>query len=156
MRKLTVWIITGLSAVLAAIVVWLYLIVRGEPLKPETPPLLIGAHATGGSSNGWCPPDDEDFPGSQPETGSPEIERRLAKGFPPGSSEAALVQYLHGQGFKRMAPCANDPSIRRANFFQHSGGGLFGPYPAFAVVGWKVDADGRVVWTRAEISFTGL
>jgi hypothetical protein len=65
-----------------------------------------------------------------------------------------LKRALSSQGFTDPNKCETDSSITRI-IFRQRGGGLFGPYPAFAVVAWKTDAQGRVVWTKSMIAFTG-
>ena len=88
------------------------------------------------------------------EARSPEVESRLADQFPPGTPEEDLKASLANQGFRPALACDNDPSIHRATFSQR-GGGFYGPYPAYAEVAWKVDADGKIVWTKAVVLYTG-
>jgi hypothetical protein len=124
-----------------------------ERLTPTTPPLLQGAVASSGWAGG-CPPYASELAFSSPEAHAVQVEARLARDFPAGTPEQALRTALTGQGFKPEASCDNDPTIHRARFFQ-SGGGLFGPYPALANVAWKVDADGRIIWTKADLMYVG-
>ncbi len=86
--------------------------------------------------------------------GSSDVEGRLARLFPPGTPEQDLVLALQQQGFRLSAPCESDTQIHRAVFNQ-SGGGLFGPFPVFADVVWKVDELGHIVWTKAFVAYTG-
>ncbi len=125
------------------------------PLSPPTPPLLRDATAGGGWSSGGCPPHlGDEAMAAGPEARSPEVEDRLSHQFPPGTPATALVASLVDQGFRPEAPCDNDPSIRRALFDQR-GGTFLGPAPAWARVAWKVDDQGRVVWTKADVAYTG-
>jgi hypothetical protein len=50
--------------------------------------------------------------------------------------------------------CDNDPTIHGASFGQ-GGGGFYGPYPVSAIIAWKVDQAGKVVWTKANVAYTG-
>jgi len=79
----------------------------------------------------------------------------LAAKFPAGSSSQALIAYLSRQGFGGKTACPNDGSIFRM-LFNQSGGGVFGPFPMLAVVAWKEDGQGRIVWTKGQVLFTGL
>lgn len=126
------------------------------PLKPATPALLQDATASGG---GWwrgdCPANLTDVTVRQAgEIRSPTIDARLLAKFPPGTSASALSHELLAEGFTMVGPCADDASIEQAEFRQQ-GGGLFGPYPAYAQVHWKVDKSGHVVWARGWIAYTG-
>ena len=120
-----------------------------KPLKPPTPPILkdgggrrLSTHISG------CPPwapMDLQHPGS--------IEDRVEKAFPSGTPQDLVVRSLSQQGFKVEASCASDPSIRYATFNQ-GGGGLYGPYPAYSVVTWKVDLTGKVIWATGTVAYT--
>jgi len=130
------------------------------PLRPATPALLRNATAKGGSWLGGCPPANdservlaEGIARGQ-EALSPEVSQRLDAQFPPGSSSAKLWAFLKAQGFKETPPCANEKSIRHAVFTQE-GGSFFGPYPAWSQIAWKEDENGRVVWTKATLAYTG-
>lgn len=142
----------GLALIVAvSVIVVGWLLALAPSLDPPTPPLLRHASTTGGWRGMGCPrgpgePTVKDLA----ESGSPEIEDRLARGFPAGSPAFRLQASLIGQGFKTIAPCDADRSIRRATFIQSGGS-----YPAYAVVAWKVDAKGDLVWTKAAISFSG-
>jgi len=123
------------------------------PLDPPTPPLLKGTTGTGGWSTGGCPPDGS-FPTAGQEARSPELEARLKEQFPAGTPAIDLSRALLAQGFSPIENCPNDASISRVTFRQ-TGGGLFGPYPAFSLVAWKSDASGKVVWTKGTVAYTG-
>ena len=151
----------GVAAIVVAAlgyVVWvshIWLIIFTTPLDPPTPPILERATAGGGWDSAGCPP--QPFEVSMARSGkaaSTEVESRLAHQFPPGTPEHALGASLAKQGFRPEKACDNDPSIHRATFSQR-GGGFWGPYPAFAWVAWKVDANGQIVWTKANVAFTG-
>ena len=122
------------------------------PLSPPTPTLLLNARSTGGWWDGGCPAGETDQ--TLTEGRSPQIEDSLRREFPPGSSQQALTRSLVTEGFKLDRPCDSDPSVLRATF-QQSGGGLRGPYPAYATVAWKADRAGRLIWTKGNIEFTG-
>ena len=138
------------AAIYVAINPYVLLIFSAKPLKPPTPPLLVGvssmrtrAHHSG------CPPwdaDDLHNPGS--------IEDRVERTFPAGTPQTEVVSSLSRQGFKIEPVCASDPTIAYATFIQ-SGGGFYGPYPAFAEVTWKVDPTGRVIWASGSVAYTG-
>src|SRR5262249_3502379 len=129
---------------------WLF---AGVALTPPTPPLLENAHAAGGWWSGGCPPQAEFEKGSD-EAKSPELEDRLRMQFPPGTPANLLTRALLSQGFSLIEDCPNDSSIKRATFSQ-DGGGFFGPYPAFAIVAWKMDAEDQIVWTKGAVAYTG-
>jgi hypothetical protein len=124
-----------------------------ERLSPPTPPLLQGAVASSGWAGG-CPPHANELAFASPEAHAVQVETRLNRDFPAGTPETTLMSALARQGFKPEAACDNDPTIHRAQFNQ-AGGGLFGPYPALANIAWKVDGAGRIVWTKADLMFTG-
>ena len=83
---------------------------------PPAPPLL--EHVSGAS--GWfggCPPGNEKDAVERARMGealSPELNRKLAAQFPPGSSADSLVRTLTTQGFKLTGACQNDSTIHRA------------------------------------------
>ena len=139
------------SAVYVANNPYLLLIFSAEPLKPPTPPLLVGAGSMRARvHHSGCPPwGDYDLqnPGS--------IEDRVEQTFPAGTPQTEVVSSLRRQGFKVEPACASDPAVTFATFRQ-SGGGLYGPYPASAVVTWKVDPKGRVIWASGWVAYTGL
>ena len=83
------------------------------------------------------------------------MEQRLDREFPPGTAEEKLLTSLREQGFQVMAPCDGDTTIYCAVFAQKGGGGLWGPYPIFATIAWKIDSLGRIVWSKANVSYTG-
>ena len=156
MRLSRTWLAIGAAVIATSAAVYVAfnpyvpLILSAKPLKPPTPPLLMGAgsmrtrvHHSG------CPPWDAydlDNPGS--------IEDRVERTFPAGTPQKEVVSSLSRQGFKIVAACASDPTITYATFSQ-SGGGLYGPYPAYADVTWKVDRMGRVIWASGWVAYTG-
>ncbi len=85
---------------------------------------------------------------------SPELSDRLSRQFPPGSPASALKDELSIDGFEPPSACEADPTIMGAAFFQ-KGGGLFA-YDVNASVYWKVDGDGKIIWTTGVIFYTGL
>jgi hypothetical protein len=123
-----------------------------EKLSPPTPALLQGATASSGWNSHGCPAHAWDITAKYPEAHATQVEARLARDYPNGTSEAVLAGALIRQGFKPEAPCDNDPAIHRASFTQ-SGGGFSGPYAALAEVAWKVDGQGRIVWTKANLVY---
>jgi hypothetical protein len=144
MRSVTAWAaLVSTAASLAAC---------AEPLRPATPPLLQGATAGSGWFSGGCPAHDWDITAKYPEAHAPQVEARLARDFPAGTPEQALLAALTRQGFKPDIPCDNDATIHRA-LFNQKGGGLFGPYAAMAQVAWKVDGQDRIVWTKAQLAY---
>ena len=143
--------LTVLAAVFVALNPYVLLIFSTKPLKPPTPPLLVGAGSmrTRAHHSG-CPPwhtYDLRNPGS--------IEDRVERAFPTGTPQSELVSSLSRQGFKIEPACANDPTIARATFIQSGGGGFYGPYQAFSEVTWKVDRTGRVIWASGYVAYTG-
>jgi hypothetical protein len=124
-----------------------------KPLSPPTPPLLAGAQA---GDQLICPPHDstEEILARPPQKGSTEVEARLARQFPAGVDESRLVATLRVQGFRFVDECDNDPTIHGAQFVQ-SGGGFWGPYPVYADIAWKADLAGKIVWTKANVAYTG-
>jgi hypothetical protein len=128
-------------------------------LNPQTPPLLRGVTTGhGGWASGGCPPTanfEYNLERIGQEASSPELAKRLSDKFPAGTSSKALIAYLSSQGFASIAACQNDGSIFRMSFNQ-SGGSPLGPFPMLAVVAWKEDGQGRIVWTKGQVSFTGL
>jgi hypothetical protein len=121
-------------------------------VTPPTPPLLKDATASGGWWSEGCSRYGAEHPSD--EARSPEVETRLKRQFPPGTAAALLEQSLISQGFVHSENCANDASIRRATFRQEGSGLIV--YTAFAVVAWKVDNQGKIVWTKAMVAYTGL
>jgi hypothetical protein len=118
---------------------------------PPTPPLLRGPiPANSGWDDGGCPRvGDVDHPsGSE---GSPELNRRLNAQFPAGSSASALASTLAAQGFVQVKPCATDGSIHRAKFV-----GGWSMVETWSLVAWKQDTEGRIVWVKGSVAYTGL
>jgi hypothetical protein len=96
-----------------------------------------------------CVPPDERQRGRVP----PDYSR-LASAFPPGSPQTALIDSLVGQGFVLSGECKADSTIRIASF--HANGRGFIAYATNAQAYWQVDTDGRIVWTKGFVSYTGL
>jgi hypothetical protein len=124
---------------------------------PPVPPILRGVTARGGWW-GACPPMSD----SEAESRrimrelaiSLEFDSRLASAFPPGSPQTALIDSLVGQGFVLSGECKADSTIRIASF--HANGRGFIAYATNAQAYWQVDTDGRIVWTKGFVSYTGL
>ena len=147
--------LASLAAIYVAAHPYVLLAFSTEPLKPPTPPLLENASATGGWGGIGCPRGPSDPPlREMSEARSPEVEDRLTRRFPPGTPEAQLKRALVSQHFQMIGSCEADTSIHRATFSQ-TGGGFYGPYPAWAVVAWKIDAAEKIVWTKADVEYTG-
>lgn len=142
----------GLAAALASVP----LTGCAEDVSPPTPPLLTDVTARGGWWNGGCPARNANearlYDPSQ-EALSPELTARLQRQFPVGSNARQLERALRGQGFGPGETCANAPAVRNTQFRQ-SGGGFFGPYPIYASVAWE-ERNGRIVWTKGSVAFTG-
>ncbi len=120
--------------------------------RPALPPLLQGVTA-GGGYWGSCPPETKEFAhweASQPAI-SPEFNHRLAEAIPIGSNEKHLTEMLSHQGFRMLPACQKDQFIKSAEFEQH--GGLS---PLTAMVFWKIDDLGRIVWTKGFVRYTAL
>jgi hypothetical protein len=83
---------------------------------------------------------------------APEFNSRLRQEFPLGTDDASVVSKLTRMGFRILASCDTDPSIRIARFDQ-TGASL---YPLTARVYWKVGRHKEVVWVRGFVSYTGL
>ena len=124
-------------------------------LTPPTPPLLENASTTAGKWQGMgCPRRRGDpSPEAMPDSRSPEVENRLARQFPPGTSEARLKAALVSQHFDLIDACEADASIRRATFSQ-TGGRYYGQSAIWAFVAWKTNADGKILWTKADVDHT--
>ena len=132
---------------------YVLLIFFTTPLKPPTPALLANAQA---GDQLICPPHnpEEAILARPPQSGSPQVEARLARQFPAGVDEGRLVATLRAQGFRLVQECDNDPTIHDATFAQE-GGGFWGPYPVYADIAWKVDQADKIVWTKADVAYTG-
>jgi hypothetical protein len=122
--------------------------------SPPLPPLLQDATTTGGT-NALCDPGVLE-PGSQGTTPdsvshSPEIVSRLERDFPSGSRSEDLRTSLIQMGFK-MIPCEGSLAAR----FDQTGGNGVTSMRATAIIIWKADAEGQIVWTTGDIAYTGL
>ena len=132
------------------------LAVTGCTSTKDLPALL--AHATAGS--GWasaCPGRNDNeraMMAGRKFAVSPELSDRLSRQFPPGSPASALKEELSTDGFQAPSACEADPTIMGAAFFQ-KGSGLFA-YDVNASVYWQADGDGKIIWTKGVIFYTGL
>jgi hypothetical protein len=151
-----VWLLV-IAGILVVGVVVLGATFAGWPgAKPPLPPLLQSVTA-GGGLWGACPtqtPEAAAAREGRPVAFSPELDQRLVKSFPPGSSEARLVDTLRMQGFELLAPCTGDSSIHLAAFIQH-GGGVISP-PMTANIYWKVDERGNILWIKGFVRYLAL
>jgi hypothetical protein len=128
-----------------------------SPNQKSVPPILRNATAHGGWW-GACPPSSETEVESRRMMRdlavSPEFNSRLENAFPQGSPEEALIDSLTGQGFVLIGQCKADSTIRFLSF--HAEGSGFLPYATNAQVYWQADANGRIVWTKGFVRYTGL
>jgi hypothetical protein len=85
---------------------------------------------------------------------SPLFNSRLVRDFPPGSSEGVLISSMTAQGFVPSGKCRSDASIHIASF--HANGRGFLGYATDAQVYWRADQNGRVIWTKGFVAYTGL
>lgn len=85
---------------------------------------------------------------------SPEFDQRLRNEFPPGTDSNTLINSLTAQGFVLAGVCKNEPTIQIATFYQKGQGFL--PYDTFAQVFWKTNEQGRIIWTKGLVSYSGL
>jgi hypothetical protein len=122
--------------------------------SPPLPPLIQNARTTGGT-NALCDPGvfEPGSEGTTPDTvsHSPEIVSRLKRDYPPGSLSEDLEHALIQMGFK-MIPCRGALAAR----FDQKGGNGITSMPATAVIIWKADEQGRILWTAGDIAYTGL
>ncbi len=114
------------------------------------PEILRGTSAKGGYW-GACPrtPEDEQ---RYPQALSPEFNARLARRFPQGSAEKALVSELATDGFRPAGSCETDPSIK---FLVFDSKGRGAPQVS-ATVYWQADLSGRITWTKGFVAYTFL
>jgi hypothetical protein len=80
-----------------------------------------------------------------------EFNRRLAKRFPAGSSEADLVDELRREKF---SCCQHNPRNGERIALSPYPSGIF--VQVRLVVAWKADADGRITDIRGDVQLTGL
>lgn len=118
---------------------------RGSGNIPEN---LRGATAKGGDW-GACPraPDDEQ---RHPQALSPEFDCRLARRFPQGFPENALVEELAAEGFRPAGSCEIDPSLK---FLAFDSKGRGAPTVS-ATAYWQVELSGRITWTKGFVAYT--
>lgn len=121
--------------------------------SPPLPPLLQNATTTGGTTD-LCEPVSlpRGSAGTTPETvsHSPEIVARLNRDYPPGSSSDRLQTALIKMGF-RMISCQGSHAAR----FDQTGGNGITSMRASALIIWRADTEGRIVWTTGDIGYTG-
>ena len=120
----------------------------------ELPAILHGVSAGSGYSSACPTPKAEEASSVRKLAISPELDQRLLEAFPPGTTEESLTSFLLKQGFSFNGSCDTDPLVRHASFNLKAKGFL--RYSTHAQVFWRVDADGRVVWTKGFAGFTGL
>jgi hypothetical protein len=145
--------LAALAIIYVAANPYVLLVFFTKPLSPPTPPLLAGAQA---GDQLICPPHNstEEILARPPQKGSSEVEARLARQFPAGVDAGRLVATLRAQGFSFVDKCDNDTTIHGAQFVQ-GGGGFWGPRPVNADIAWKADQAGKIVWTKANVAYTG-
>jgi hypothetical protein len=116
----------------------------------NVPEILRGATSVGGSGD-VCP--HSRYPGLQggPLGLSPEFNERLAKQFPPGSDEQRMLGTLTAVGFRSVGTCDEDKSIRILRFDGH---GVL--VDVTAVLYWKADSRGKILWTKGFVYYTSL
>jgi hypothetical protein len=148
--------IAGLAAVIvlapAAVFVWW---VGIRPMFYPPPPALLEHVTAAGGWFGGCPPRNQQEAGMRAKSGealSPELNRKLAEQFPPGSPAEPLVQTLAKQGFTPGPSCENDSKIHSAAFHGPTRGAIFDTY---AVIYWKTENE-ALVWTKGFVAFDGL
>ena len=117
----------------------------------HVPEILRGVSA-GGGYWGACP--QPDWARNSPLAISPEFNERLAKRYPPGSSEKRLIEDLSRQGFKDAGSCEGEPTVRILTFSADGIGLVVSSITATAY--WKVDPQGKVLWTKGFVAYTGL
>jgi hypothetical protein len=136
MKKVLPFVI---GLVLLAPTVWIAALVAAA-LPPDPSPLLKDVRA-GGGWWGACPPEGD---GRRPLAISPELDQRLREQFSSGTPEQHLIAALSEQGFKRVASCANDPTIHQMEFYR-------GQVRAAAY--WKSDDAANIVWTKGFVFY---
>ena len=131
------WIVPRLAAgMVMALSLVAGIIVMG-PLP--VPGLLAGAKSAGGTEMKVCPSASDFLVDST----SPDINHRLQKRFPPGTSELALIEALKQEGFHIHVPCLSNPSIRGADFGEDWSHRLSLCSQVSAHVYWKRDDSGH-------------
>jgi hypothetical protein len=148
--------IAGLVAVimLAPMAMFVWRMEIGPKFYPAPPALLEHVTAAGGWFGG-CPPRNEQEAGMRAKSGealSPELNRKLAAQFPPGSPAEPLMRTLAEQGFAPGPSCENDSTIRSAAFHGPTRGAIFDIH---AVIYWKTENQ-ALVWTKGFVAFDGL
>ena len=124
-------------------------------IGPPLPPLLAHASAGGGSTD-VCPQANviEGPPQGVALALSPQLNARLLRQFPPGTDSREIVSTLLVQRFSLAGVCNTDDTIHIAIFNQNSSIRLM--WATHAVVYWKVDVRGRIVWTKGFVEYAGL
>jgi hypothetical protein len=80
---------------------------------------------------------------------SPEFNARLARTFPPGSSEQSLIDTLKKEGFGPPGKCDSDHSIKWSEFRLNGNEVVAQDY-------WKTESNGTLVWTKGFVAYTFL
>ncbi len=137
----------------AALLAGAFIVSACSNANEELPAMLHGVSAGSGYSSA-CPAHKEEVSSIPKLAISPELNQRLLEAFPPGSTEVALTKFLVAQGFSFHGSCDTEPLIRHASLNQKGKGSL--AYSTHAQVFWQVDADGKVVWTKGVVGFSGL
>jgi len=132
--------------------IWVILSTLPACASDKVPEILRGVSAGGGywgacPSPQWAPKQDE-------LAISPEFNDRLATRYPPGSAEIRLLEDLTREGFKDSGHCESEPAIRIMAFHADGIGLLVSAITAQAY--WQSDAQGRIVWTKGFVAYTGL
>jgi hypothetical protein len=112
------------------------------------PEIVRGATA-GGGHWGACPASQIVHPPDMKEAISPEFNARLARKFPPGSSEQILIQTLKTEGFGPPRECDFDPSVKWSEFRSNGNEVVAQAY-------WKSDSKGALLWTKGFVGYTFL
>ena len=148
------WIVASVSLIFAVALGFLMYLLISMRAQPPLPPLLRHVSAAAGYVGGCPAGTPAEARRQHPLALSPELNQRLIREFPHGSSGKRIEEVLTRQRFHMLPPCQNDRSIRAALFHQ-IGGGFFGPYPIRATVYWKVNRGNKIVWTKGFVEYTG-
>jgi hypothetical protein len=114
----------------------------------RVPEIVRGATA-GGGIWGACPDSRFEHAPEVKKAISPEFSARLARRFPPGSSEQILIDTLKTEGFGPPGQCDSDHSIKGSEFRLNGNEVVAQAY-------WKTESNGRIVWTQGFVSYTFL
>jgi len=114
----------------------------------RVPEIVRGATARGGWV-GICPDPRYWHPPETEEAISPEFNARLAKRFPPGSSEQVLIDTLKAEGFGAPQECDFDRTIKFIEFRLNGN-------EVVALAYWKAESTKKIVWTKGLVEYTFL